>query len=310
MSHFTTHHIFGQQVLRDAASDTARLVEENLPAFCWGLQGADLLYNHRQIDGYSELPLYGRMIHGEKTNTLFTFLAHDLINHRKCADFDLLMAYYYGFCCHYALDCKCHPYVFSLQKRLEDASADWSLTAGSHRRIEDGMDCELSEALVHFCPAASASEDYYIADRSVHRTISGLYSRILWNVYEKRVQAKTVEECFADGIWRTDLIYDAKGMLKPYAIMNRAVLQACPDACSYFANVEPTTDDCLNLKHVAWFHHGDRQEHDESVIDLMMQGKELALTLWNLSAHAVKQGNRHLITNFDFSRSFVDGKFR
>jgi len=310
MSHFTTHHIFGQQVLRDAAFPTARLVEENLSAFCWGLQGADLLYSHRYIDEYSDLPLYGRMIHGEKTNTLFTFLAHDLINHRKCVDFEILMAYYYGFCCHYALDCKCHPYVFSLQERLEDASTDPSKTAGSHWRIEDGMDHEFSKALLHFCPAAGAVEDYYIADHSVRRTIAGLYSRVLWNVYEVRVQAKKVEECFADGIWRTDLIYDADGRLKPYAIMNRQVLQSCHDACSYFANIAPTADDYLNLKRTTWFHHGDQAEHRESVIDLMSQGKELALTLWHLSAHGVNQGNRHLITNFDFSRSFVDGKFR
>ena len=42
----------------------------------------------------------------------------------------------------------------------------------------------------------------------------------------------------------------------------------------------------------------------------MEQAKELALTLWDLGTLAIHQGNRHLITNFDFSRSFVDGKFR
>lgn len=310
MSHFTTHHIFGQQVLRDAAADTARLVEENLSAFCWGLQGADLLYSHRHTDEYSELPLYGRMIHGEKTNALFTFLAHDLINHRKCVDFETLMAYYYGFCCHYALDCKCHPYVFSRQKQLEDASTDPSKTVGSHWRVEDGMDHELSGALLHFCPGASAAQDYYIANPSVRRTVAGLYSRILWNVYNVRVQAKKVEECFGDGIWRTDLIYAADGRLKPYAVMNRQALRACPDVCSFFTAVAATAEDYLNLGHTPWFHHSDKAERRDSVIDLMGQGKELALTLWHLSALGVRQGNRHLISNFDFSRSFVDGKFR
>lgn len=310
MSHFTTHHIFGQQVLRDGNYNTVRLIESNLSAFCWGLQGADLLYIHRNVDEFSPLPVYGRMIHGEKTNTLFTFLAHDLINHRKCADFDMLMAYYYGFCCHYALDCKSHPYVFSLQKQLEDAAGDPKRIVGSHWLIEDGIDHELCDALIRFCPAATTSEDYYMADKTVRRTIGGLYSRILWNVYEVRVQAKEVEECFVDGIWHTDMIYDQNNMLKPYAVMNQQILCSCPDACSFFAGVTPAMDDYLNLKHATWTHHGDAEKHTESVIDLMMQAKELALTLWNLSALAIKQGNRHLITNFDFSRSFVDGKFR
>ena len=310
MSHFTTHHIFGQQVLRDAAPSVAALVQQHLSAFCWGLQGADLLYIHRLINEYSELPLYGREIHGEKTNTLFTFLAHDLLNHRKCVDFEMLMAYYYGFCCHYALDCKVHPYVFSLQKRVEDAASDPKRCAGVHWTIEDGIDQELSAHMNGFCPMERSALDYYRTERSVRRTIGGLYSRILWNVYEVRIQAKEVEECFENEYWRTDLIYDSTGALKPYAIMDVQVLKSAPDLCDFFAGAAPSADDCLNLKHRAWLHQGDGVSHSESVIDLMRQAKELALTLWNLSSLAVKQGNRHLITNFDFSRSFVDGKFR
>ena len=141
MSHFTTHHYFGQQVLKDASPQIVRTIEMNLSAFCWGLQGADLLYAHRNVNEYSELPNYGRMIHGEKTNTLFTFLAHDLLSHRKCLDFDTLLAYYYGFCCHYALDCKLHPYVFSLQKRVENVAGK---ARGVHWHIEDGIDKEIT----------------------------------------------------------------------------------------------------------------------------------------------------------------------
>ena len=310
MSHFTTHHLFGQQVLKDAAPQAVRTIELNLSAFCWGLQGADLLYTHRHVNEYSELPTYGRLIHGEKTNTLFTFLAHDLLSHRKCTDFDTLMAYFYGFCCHYALDCKLHPYVFSLQKRVEDAAGDPKHFAGVHWHIEDGIDHELSACLDRFVPPATVSDDYYMTDRNVRRTIGGLYSRILWNVYGIRTRAASVEECFIDGIWKTDMIYREDGSLKPHAIMNQQVLKSCPDFRSFFADAVPTDVDCLNLKHSTWQHHGDHIARTDSVLDMMEQAKELALTLWDLGTLAIHQGNRHLITNFDFSRSFVDGKFR
>lgn len=310
MSHFTTHHLFGQQVLKDAPSQTARFIEMNLSAFCWGLQGADLLYTHRQVNEYSELPNYGRLIHGEKTNTLFTFLAHDLLSHRKCTDFDTLMAYTYGFCCHYALDCKLHPYVFSLQKRVEDAVGDNKHFSGVHWYIEDGIDHELSEYMDKFVPAVTSSEDYYLADRNVQRTVGGLYSRILWNVYGIRTQAKVVEECFIDGVWRTDMIYREDGSLKSHAIMNQQILKSSPDFSSYFVNAVPSEMDCLNLKRNDWYHYGDRIYRNDTVLDMMEQAKELALTLWDLTTLAIRQGNRHLITNFDFSRSFVDGKFR
>ena len=310
MSHFTTHHIFGQQVLREADPAAVRLIESNLSAFCWGLQGADLLYAHRNVNEFSELPTYGRMIHGEKTNTLFTFLAHDLLSHRKCADFDSLMAYFYGFCCHYALDRNVHPYVFSMQKQVENATASVKHFPSAHWYVEDGIDKELSDRFSSYIPAFSPQEDYYMADKNVRRSVGALYARILWNVYGIRVQAKIVDECFIDGIWKNDMIYDAAGNLKPYAIMNRQVLQTFPVLRSFFENAVPTEADCLNLKKIQWMHLGDNTNCDKSVIDMMEDAKELALILWNISTRAIKQGNRHAITNFDFSRSFVDGKFR
>ena len=307
MSHFTTHHYFGQQVLKDASPGITRTIETNLSAFCWGLQGADLLYAHRNVNEYSELPNYGRMIHGERTNTLFTFLAHDLLSHRKCLDFDTLMAYYYGFCCHYALDQKLHPYVFSLQKRVEDVAGK---ARGVHWHIEDGIDRELTANMSKFVPSHLPAEDYYVADANVRRTIGGLYSRILWNVYGVRTQAGAVEECFIDGIWRTDMIYQENGALKPYAIMNQQVIRSCPEFKTLFENAVPTNVDCLNLKRDSWYHFGNKAYSNDTVLDMMEQAKELALTLWEMSSLAIKQGNRHLISNFDFSRSFVDGKFR
>ena len=310
MSHFTTHHIFGQQVLAEANTNIARLIEGNLSAFCWGLQGADLLYSHRRVNEYSELPTYGKMIHGEKTNTLFTFLAHDLLSHRKCADFDMLLAYYYGFCCPYALDCKVHPYVFSLQKAIEDAAGNPQHFGSPHWYVEDGIDHELVAACAAKPCNAGNPPDYYLADKNVRRTVGGLYARILWNVYGIRVQAKIVDECFIDGCWKNDMIYDDYGNLKPFAVMNHQAAQALPSLSCLFACIAPTETDCLNLKKSTWIHQGNQEQRNESVIELMEQAKELTLTLWHLSELAIKQGNRHLITNFDFSRSFVDGKFR
>lgn len=308
MSHFTTHHFFGQQVLKEADPMTVRHIEMNLGAFCWGLQGADLLYFHRQVDEFSPLPDYGKLIHGDKTNTLFTFLATDLISHRKCTDFDALLAYFYGFCCHYALDSKLHPYVFSQQKRIEEASADPKHFIGAHWHVEDGIDHELSELLGKYVPSVPAADDYYNVDRNICRTVAGLYSRILWNVYRIRFGARDIMDCFIPGVWRTDMIYQPDGSLKPFAVMNQQVVRSCPDFRSFFEGAAPTEMDCLNLRKVTWCHYGDNQLCSDSVVDLMEEAKELALTLWQLVAQAVKQGNRHLITNFDFSRSFVDGK--
>lgn len=307
MSHFTTHHIFGQQVLKGVSAESRRLIALNRAAFCWGLQGADLLYTHRHVNEYSSLPLYGRLIHGEKTNSLFTFLAQDLLNHRKCLDFDTLMAYYSGFCCHYALDSALHPYVFAKQKVLEESPQSSLIPVSAHWYIEDGIDHELS---AHLDSVNGPVEDCYKTDRALRRTVAALYSRVLWGVYELKVRSGDIEECFIEDHFRTDMIYRPDGFVKGYAAMDDAFLSRLADLKTLFADASPTADDCLNLRKQPWRHHGEGRDYDLSVVEIMANARETALTLISRSNAAIRQGNRHMISNMDFSRSFVDGKFR
>ena len=307
MSHFTTHHIFGQQVLKSLRGDSRRLIDMNRAAFCWGLQGADLLYAHRLVNEYSPLPNYGRLIHGEKTNSLFTFLAQDLLNHRKCLDFDTLMAYYDGFCCHYALDSALHPYVFAKQKELEESPRSALIPVSAHWYVEDGIDHELS---AHLDTVSLAVRDSYRTDRALRRSVAGIYSRVLWGVYELKVRSGDIEECFIEDHFRTDMIYRPDGWMKGYAAMDEASLSRLADLKILFADASPTDDDCLNLRKKGWRHHGEGRDYDLSVIEIMVKARETALALIDLSSEAIRRGNRHLISNMDFSRSFVDGKFR
>lgn len=308
MADFTTHHIFGQQVLTETTETIANCIASQPTVFCWGLQGPDLLYFHRAVVAGSPLPAYGRMIHGEKTGDLFNFLANDLLSHRKCLDFDMLMAYYYGFCCHYALDSKIHPYVFSRQYEIEEARGVPPKDNSAHWILESGIDEELYPLVYNEDIGNFNVRDYYLATTNEKRTMGGLYARILWNVYGIRVQAKAVESCFVDGIWINQMLYDKKGQMKPFAVMLQNLLLHNKKFAGHFKSATPTENDFLNLQKRPWYHWGNGANCTDSVIDIMEDAKALALQLWTVSEKAIHMGNRHLITNFDFSRSFVDGK--
>ncbi|MEG2406169.1 MAG: zinc dependent phospholipase C family protein [Clostridiales bacterium] len=308
MADFTTHHILGQQVLAATTASIANIIENNIGTFCWGLQGPDLLYFHRAVVVGSPLPSYGRMIHGEKTADLFNFLANDIISHRKCLDFENLLSYYFGFCCHYALDSKIHPYVFSKQYDLEAALGHAPTDNSAHWHMESGID----EAIYPLVYDEKISEfnvrDYYQITKDEKRSVAGLYSRILWNVYGLRVQARDIETCFVDGIWINQLLYDKKGTMKPLAIMLQSVLKLNKQFKGHFKSAAPVGEDFLNLTKKPWYHYGEGVTKTDSVIDIMEAAKNTALELLTVSEKAIHCGNRHLITDLDFSRSFVDGK--
>lgn len=308
MADFTTHHIMGQQTLAALDEKIACKIESQLGAFCWGLQGPDLLYFHRAVLIGSKLPAYGRRIHGEKTSDLFNFLANDIISHRKCLDFDILLAYYYGFCCHYALDSKIHPYVFSRQYEIEDALGQPPKDNSAHWRMESGIDQEIYPLVYDESISNFNVRDYYSVTKDEKRAIGGFYSRVLWNVYGLRVQAKDVQSCFVDGIWINQLLYDRTGAMKPFAVMLQSILKLNKQFLGHFKSATPTEEDFLNLSHRPWYHYAEQRQSTDSVLDIMAAAKELAVYLITVSDEAIHRGNRHLITNLDFSRSFVDGK--
>ena len=308
MADFTTHHIFGQQVLAAAKPNIITCIEENLGAFCWGLQGPDLLYFHRAVVAGSPLPQYGRMIHGEKTAELFKFLVKDIISHCKMLDFDILAAYYFGFCCHYALDSKIHPYVFSRQYQIEDAASEPPKDNSAHWKVESGIDNELYPMVCGESIGNFNVNDYYNIDKESRRIIAGLLSRVLKSVYSVDVRPQTIQSCFVDGIWINKLLYDKSGMMKPFGAMVQSLLKNYGKFAAHFKTAPSSTDDFLNSAKKTWYHWGEKRDRNESVMELMDEAKDMALHLWDISDKAFHTGNRHAVTDYSFAHTFVDGK--
>ncbi len=222
MPDFTTHHIFGQQLLETMSAEIRKAAEAEPSAYFWGLQGPDLLFFHRAVWEKSPLPQQGRRLHAEKTGPLFTALLAEMIDRRKMADFPVLEAYFLGFICHYILDREMHPYIFYRQREIEgpnpaDSSAHW--------KIEAAIDRELYHLFYERSIRSFPLSAHYKTGRETRTAISGLYRRLLYQVYGFDAAEKSIAECFKDAIWINRLLYDRSGVLKPVACFAQNLLK-------------------------------------------------------------------------------------
>lgn len=100
------HYQFGQLALKKANRAVVAKVQAQKAMFDLGTQGPDLLFYFRpyQKNAISNI---GSVIHDEQTAADFILaMWEDRANWS-----DAQLAYLLGFCCHYALDRRCHPFV-------------------------------------------------------------------------------------------------------------------------------------------------------------------------------------------------------
>ena len=308
MPDFTSHHIFGQQVKAACGERVRQQIAENEGAFCWGQQGPDLLFFHRAILAGSPLPQYGRTMHGERTALLFESMAHTLVERRKCLDFDILLPYFYGFICHYAMDSHLHPYVFSLQREMErgqvvtDNRCHWQIESG----IDDELYALVSDESIRRFPVAT----YYKVNSDVRIAIAGFLSKALAEVYAITVAPRDLVACFADALWINKALYNKNGLSKPAATVVQKLIGRDGQLTAHFKG-GGSGHDYLNLAHKSWRNLAENErEQTDSVLDLIEQAKAGALELIELSATAIGRGDWRKISQYPFTKSFVHGKFR
>lgn len=102
MASYVTHYYAAQMTAKLLDGDAQQYVAAQKNCFYLGAQGADLLFY-----AFGKFKGYGVRTHKENTYSLFCAML-DFCKQQKRAD---LLAYLFGFCCHYCLDKNSHPYV-------------------------------------------------------------------------------------------------------------------------------------------------------------------------------------------------------
>lgn len=132
MPAFITHYLFAL----DCREEIQRFsdFEINFNALAIGSQGPDIFFfgNPLSIKPMRKL---GSALHRTKPELIFDALAEYL---RESSN-DISTSYAYGFVLHYALDRKCHPYVYAKQEEILKNNR-FIHHSSAHNRIEMSLD--------------------------------------------------------------------------------------------------------------------------------------------------------------------------
>lgn len=139
MPAFSTHYIFAKELERQTAESCG--FELNAQAMYIGAQGPDIFFFHRALPHMIGLPLrkIGSAMHRAKPAEILQYMREYITTSEEP---DIAKSYAAGFIMHYALDRKCHPYVYYMQNKItQKHPATNPHTA--HNRVEYAMDSYL-----------------------------------------------------------------------------------------------------------------------------------------------------------------------
>lgn len=135
MPAFSTHYIFALEMI-DKLKQLADF-DLNKNAVFAGTQGPDIFFFHRIFPWQpgKSLRKAGSALHRAKPGDILDSFREYC---KTSADINTAKSYAYGFILHYALDRKCHPYVYYLQNKITEKEKIHSSSA--HNLIELSLD--------------------------------------------------------------------------------------------------------------------------------------------------------------------------
>lgn len=137
MPGFSTHYIFAKELLPFVKKTADFNVNED--AVLIGTQGPDIFFFHRIMPWQfgKSLSKAGSMLHRAKPCNILEAMKSYC---EKLSSPDIAKSYAYGFIMHYALDRKCHPFVYSLQDKMTGEN-HFLNPHTAHNIIEMSADC-------------------------------------------------------------------------------------------------------------------------------------------------------------------------
>ncbi|MGI5893487.1 MAG: zinc dependent phospholipase C family protein [Candidatus Merdivicinus sp.] len=306
MADFLTHKLFGDIVGREAPIDVRQLTEIYPEAFRWGFQGPDPLFFRQHWKEGGRYHKLGNRMHREHIDEMFDAMANH-IRRQSGTKKEVLLAYFYGFLCHYALDSEIHPYVYALQKKGMERNP--SVSGGViHCQIETDVDIALYERwegrqIEEFHPY----EGHHLPTGQKWM-IGELYETVMLEVYGEVLPAEEIAHSFADMLLTEDFLYRRGKKLGKAAYLAGLVRPEWSDFVSH-AKIAAPYWDALNLKKRGW-RNPDEPEmlRHESVLEIIAIAEEKALHLmeryvrmfageeWGMVHYPVSfdNGNQHI----------------
>ena len=301
MADFMTHDLLGEHALAVFPAAAQRVAALHPAVFRWGLQGPDPLFFHKVYAG-SPLHKLGNRLHQEKTDILFTVFA-EAVNRLTQDVHNIASAYFYGFLCHYALDCTIHPYVYYQQHECLTAMPHENPSA-IHCQIESDIDCALYD---HFkgdhlhLPVAA-----YQMNEEETAVVSVLLHYLIRRVLREDVPTSELRPAFAEMLAYQRVFYQGGRVLNRPARTVERILRKGSLLTSHMKTGLPQWD-ALNESHSPWHNLWNPDiVCTESVLELFELAQDKAAELANSYAAQFDSG---WMLNLSYYEPFDNGNY-
>lgn len=284
MPAFCTHYIF----LEETAEFLSKSADFkfNFDAAAIGTQGPDIFFFHRVIPVIMPgIPRNktGSALHRAKPAAIFdAFRDYCKFSPAK----DIAKSYIYGFIMHYALDRRCHPYVYSFQEKILEKNKHLHKSS-AHNRIEAAMDTYLlSKHMNIIDPSAFNSAGTITDDISLIEEISHLLSFVIPRVTDCEISEKEVSQAILDTRAMQKILCDKSGFLKSVCRAVESVFAPIIGYYKFSAMIKPKDLEKAkkygNINRLTWISpYDDSAVHNESFEDLFELAKNDAKELIN-----------------------------
>lgn len=249
MPSLVTHHHFAAMVEQAAPVEIQHAATSEASAYRWGAQGPDVLFFHNAPFG-SRTALLGHRMHATRVAESFTALVRAAVRQKTPA----ALSYVLGFCTHYVLDRRAHPYIEDTINTLLLPAYPQYDNAACHRLCEAALDTEM--ILKYISCDAEHFEAFRLLD-APPANIARMIGRLLTDVAEPVYHIETAPARVEASMRTMRLVYtilhgggneNVRGQIEVLERMfgKQGVLS------SMLRPTVPLEIDCANNSHRVW----------------------------------------------------------
>lgn len=270
MPSYSTHCIFARELLPHIY--TTSDFDLNEGAVMVGTQGPDIFFFHRVFPWMPGKPLrkIGSLLHRAKPADIIENMR--IYCNTVSADKNTAKSYVYGFIMHYALDRRCHPYVYSMQNKIVEKNP-LTNPHTAHNTIEFSMDTYLLNKRygiaepVLFDTACTVCED-----EKVLAEIGRLYAYVVPRVLGIKISETTAATAVKDMKRVQAATFDATGLKRKFLYAAETVIAPFSKNYKFSAMLRPRDLEKAkkygNIDNSNWQSPFDNSYHNESFEDL------------------------------------------
>lgn len=254
MPALVSHWLLGKRVIShiDEHPEIPRL---DVPAFLWGCQGPDVLFYQCRVPWRfgQKLNEFGSRLHFDPAAQLFDTLVNMLDSH-DCRNYDQVMSYALGMCCHFSYDAAAHPYVYWLEKHMSETDSRGS-DFQYHAEIESMLDIIMLRSELGLTPLDIKLTDCLETNPRTSPAIAEIYTYLLSNLYDFEVLPKTARLLVSDSLELFRVLNDPHQTRRPLLSVGEKLLRLSGGSMSAFVRpvAESLRYDYANTTHREWF---------------------------------------------------------